>query len=51
MDMTLNDFEYLTNTCCDKNYQHLTNDMTKDKHTGRHRLGINSLVIPNSSHF
>ena len=34
MDMTLDEFKYLTSTCWNKNYQPLTIDMTKDKYTG-----------------
>ena len=34
MDMTLNEFKYLTSSCWDKKYQPLTTDMTKDKFTG-----------------
>ena len=34
MDMTLDEFKYLTSTCWNKNYQPLTIDMTKDKFTG-----------------
>ena len=51
MDMTLDEFKYLTSTCCDQNYQPLTIDMTKDKHTGRYRLGLNSIFVPDSSPF
>ena len=39
MDMTLDEFKYLTSTSWNKNYQPLTIDMTKDKSTGRYRLG------------
>ena len=35
MDMTLNEFKYLTSTCWNKNYQPLTIDMNKNKYTGR----------------
>ena len=38
MDMTLNEFIYLTSTCSDKKYQPLTIDMTKDRYQGRYRL-------------
>ena len=41
MDMTLDEFKYLTSTCWNKNYQLLTIDITKDKYTGRYRLGLN----------
>ena len=51
MDMTLNEFKLLTSTCPNKNYQPLTIDMTKDKYTGRYRLGLNSIFVPNSSPF
>ena len=51
MDMTLNEFNYLTSTCWDKKYQPLSIDMTKDKYTGRYRLGVNSIVVPDSSPF
>ena len=51
MDITLDEFRYLTSTCRNKNYQPLTIDMTKDKYTGRYRLGLNSILVPNSSPF
>ena len=54
MDMTLNEFKLLTSTCWNKNYQNyqpLTIDMTKDNYTGRYRLGLNSIFVPNSSPF
>ena len=51
MDMTLDEFKYLTSTCWNKNYQPLTIDMTKDKYQGRCRLGLNSIFVPNSSPF
>ena len=51
MDMTLNEFILLTSTCWNKNYQRLTIDMTKDKYTGRYRLGLNSIFVPNSLPF
>ena len=51
MDMTLDEFKYLTSTCWNKNYQPLTIDMTKDKYTGRCRLGLNSIFVPDSSPF
>ena len=49
MDMTLNEFENLTDICWDEKYQTLTIDMTKDKFTGRYRLGSISLFFPDSS--
>ena len=51
MDMTLDEFEYLTSTCWNEKYQPLTIDMTKDKYTGRYRLGLNSIFVPNGSPF
>ena len=51
MDMTLDEFKYLTSTCWNKNYQPLTIDMTKDKFTGRYRLGLNSIFVPDTSPF
>ena len=51
MDMTFKEFKYLTSPCWDKKYQTLTTDMTKDKSTGRYRLGLNSLFVPDSCPF
>ena len=51
MDMALNEYKYQTRTCWNNNYQPLINDMTKDKHTGRYRLGLKSFFIPNGSLF
>ena len=51
MDMTLNEFKYLTSTCWNKNYQPLTIDMTEDNYTGRYRLGLTSMFVPVSSPF
>ena len=51
MDMILNEFKILTSTCWNKIYQPLTIDMTKDKYTGRYRLGLNSIFVPDSSPF
>ena len=51
MDMTLDEINYLTSRCWNEQYQPLTNDMTKDKYTGRYRLGLNSKFVPNSSSF
>ena len=50
-EMTLYECKYITSTCWDKKYQPLTIDMTKDKYTGRYRLGLISLFIPNSNPF
>ena len=49
MDMTLDEFKFLTSICWNTNYQPLTIDMTKDKYTGRYRLGLNSIFVPNTS--
>ena len=49
--MSLNEFKLLTSTCWSENYQPLTNDMTKNKYTGRYRLGLNSIFVPDSSPF
>ena len=51
MDMTQNEFKYLTGTCWNEKYQPLTIDMTKDKYQGRYRLGLNSIFVPDSSLF
>ena len=51
MDMTLDEFKYLTSTCWNEKYQPFTIDMTKDKYTGRYRLGLNSMFVPKSSPF
>ena len=49
--MTLSEFKYLTSTCWNKSFQPLTIDMTKDKYTGRYRLGLNSIPVTVSSLF
>ena len=49
MDMTYNEFKLLTSICCNEPYQPLTIDMTKDKYTGRYRLGLNSIFVPKTS--
>ena len=36
MDMTPNEFKNLTSVCCDKRYQPLTMNMTKDRYQGRY---------------
>ena len=51
MDMTLDDFKYLTSTHWNEKYQPLTIDMTRDKHTDRYRLGLSSLFVPKSNPF
>ena len=49
MDMTLDEFKYVTNTCWNKKYQSLTIYMTKDNYQGSYRLGLTSIFIPVSS--
>ena len=51
MDMTLNEFNLLTSTCWNKNYQPLTIELTKDLYQGRYRLGLNIIFVPDSSPF
>ena len=51
MDMTLDEFKYLTSTCWNEKYIPLTIDMTKDRYQGRYRLGLNSIFVPNTSPF
>ena len=51
MDMTLNEFKLLTSTCCNKIYQPLTIDMTKDSYRGRYRIGLNNIPEPDSTPF
>ena len=51
MDINVNEFKLLTSTCWNEKYQSLTIDTTKDKYTGRYRLGLNSIFVPNSSPF
>ena len=50
-DMTIHEFNLLTNTCWNEKYKPLTIDLTKDKYTGRYRLGLNSIFVPDSSPF
>ena len=51
MDMTFKEVKLLTSICCNKKYQPLTIDMSKVKYTGRYRLGLNSIFVPDSSPF
>ena len=51
MDMTLNEFNLITSTCWNEKYQPLTIDMTKVKYTGRYRLGLNNIFVPNTTPF
>ena len=49
--MSLSENKYPTSTCWNEKYQPQTFDMTKDKITGRYRLGLNSIFLPDSSPF
>ena len=40
IDMTLDEIKYITNTCWNEKYQHLTIDMTKNAYEGRYGLGL-----------
>ena len=51
MDMTLDEFKSLISICWNEKYQLLTIDMTKDKYTGRYRIGLKSIFVPDSSPF
>ena len=51
MDMTLDEFKSLISICWNEKYQPLTIDMTKDKYTGRYRLGLNSIFVPDTNLF
>ena len=51
MDMSLNEFQTLTSTCWKEKDQPFTNVMTKNKFTGRYRVGLISIFVPNSSLF
>ena len=51
MDITLNEFKYLTSTCWNKNCQPLTIDMTKNAYDGRYRLGLKSIFVPDTTPF
>ena len=51
MDMTVKEFKLLSSTCWNEKYQPLTIDMAEDKYTGRYRLGLSSLFVPQRHHF
>ena len=51
MDMNLNEFKYLTSTCWNEKIQPLTMEMTKNAYDGRYRLGLNSILVRDSSPF
>ena len=44
IDLTLDEFKYLTSICWNEQYSPLTIDMIKDKITGRYRLGLNGIL-------
>ena len=46
--ITLNEFKLLLSTCWNEKYQPLSTDMTKDKYTGRYRLGLSSIFVADS---
>ena len=49
MDKTLNENKLLTFTCWNQKYQPLTIDTTKDKFTGRYRLGLTSIFVSDTN--
>ena len=51
MDMNLNEFKLLTSICWNEKYNPLTIDMTKDKYSGRYRLGLKSIFVPDTTPF
>ena len=51
MDMILDEFKSLISICWNEKYQPLTIDMTKDKYTGRYRLGLNTIFVPDTTTF
>ena len=51
MDRNLNEFKYSTSICSDKKYQPLKIDLTKNKFTEKYRLGLDSIIVPESWHF
>ena len=51
MDITIDEFKYLTSTCSNEKCKPLTFDMTKDKFTGRYRLGLSSIIAPDTTPF
>ena len=51
MKMRLTEVKLLTSSCWNEKYQTLIIDMTKGKHTRRHRLGLNFMFVPDCSPF
>ena len=48
MDMIIDEFKYLCNSCWQTKFQPLTIDMSKDKYCGRYRVGLDTIFVPNS---
>ena len=51
MDMTPNEFKYLTITCWNEKHQPLTIDMAKVRYKVRYQLSLHSIFVPDSSLF
>ena len=51
MDRALNEIKNLTSICWDKKDQSLTIDLSRDKYTGRYRLGLFSVFVPDTTPF
>ena len=49
MDMTFNECKLLPSTCWKEKYQPLAIVMSRDKYTGRYRLGLKSIFVQHSS--
>ena len=51
MDMTINEFKFVTSTCWNETYQPPATDMTKGKIIGRYRFRLKSIFVPDRSLF
>ena len=51
LDMTSNELKLSTSICWNGKNQPLTINKTEEKHTGRYRLGLNSIFVPITSPF
>ena len=51
MEMTLNEFNFLTSTCWNEIFQPVSIDLTKDKYQEKYRLGLKSIFATGSSLF
>ena len=51
MDMTLKEFKLITSNSWSQKNQPLTIDISRDKCTGRYRLGLSSIVVPDKNTF